>query len=97
MQDNIERLSLSVQPRFNRFYFCFDGYKQAFLSSCRSFIGVDGCHLKTQYGGILLVAVGRDANDQYFPLAFGAVETETTDPWRWFLTLLLEDIGTNRR
>jgi dimeric dUTPase (all-alpha-NTP-PPase superfamily) len=94
---NVERLSLNVQPRFSRFYFCFDGCKQGFLSSCRPFIGVDGCHLKTQYGGILLVAVGRDANDQYFPLAFGVVENETTDSWRWFLTLLLEDIGTNRR
>jgi len=94
---NVERLSLSVQPRFNRFYFCFDGCKKAFLSSCRPFIGVDGCHLKTQYGGILLVAVGRDANDQYFPLTFEVVETETTDSWRWFLTLMLEDIGTNRR
>ena len=94
---NVERMSLSVQPRFSRFYFCFDGCKQAFLSSCRPFIGIDGCHLKTNYGGILLVAVGRDANDQYFPLAFGVVETETTDTWRWFLTLLLEDIGTNKR
>jgi len=44
-----------------------------------------------------LVAVGRDANDQYFPLTFEVVETETTDSWRWFLTLMLEDIGTNRR
>jgi len=43
---NVERSSLSVQPRFSRFYFCFDGCKQAFLSSCRPFIGVDGCHLK---------------------------------------------------
>ena len=94
---NVERLSLSVQPRFSRFYFCFDGCKKAFLSSCRPFIGVDECHLKTQYGDILLVAVDRDANDQYFPLTFEVVETETTDSWRWFLTLMLEDIGTNRR
>jgi hypothetical protein len=49
------------------------------------------------YGGILLVAVGRDANDQYYPLAFGVVENETNDAWRWFLTLLLDDIGTDRR
>jgi len=33
-----------------------------------SFMGVDGCHLKAKYGGILLTTVGRDANDQYFPL-----------------------------
>jgi len=58
---------------------------------------VDGCHLKTQYGGILLVVVGRDANDQYYPLAFGVVENETNDAWRWFLSLLLDYIGTDRR
>ncbi|PNX74010.1 pentatricopeptide repeat-containing protein at1g77405-like protein [Trifolium pratense] len=42
----------------------------------RPFIGVDGCFLKTKYGGQLLIAVGRDANDEYFPLAFGLVETK---------------------
>jgi hypothetical protein len=46
---------------------------------------------ETQYGGILLIVVGRDVNDQYFPMVFGVVETETTNSWRWFLTLLLED------
>ncbi|XP_039683818.1 uncharacterized protein [Medicago truncatula] len=94
---NVERTLLTNQPRFNKFYFCFEGCKKGFLSGCRPFIGVDGCHLKTMYGGILLVTVGRDANDQYYPLAFGVVENETNDAWRWFLTLLLNDIGTDRR
>jgi hypothetical protein len=67
------------------------------VQGCRPFIGVDGCHLKTKYGGILLIAVGRDPNDQYFPLAFGVCETETKESWRWFLTLLLEDIGQEKR
>jgi hypothetical protein len=94
---NVERTLLCPQPRFSSFYFCFEGCKKGFLSSCRPFIGVDGCHLKTKYGGILLIAVGRDANDQYFPLGFGVVENETKDSWRWFLTLLLEDIGSEKR
>lgn len=53
----------------------------------------------TKYGGQLLVAVARDANDQYFPLAFAVVEIETKESWKWFLTLLFGDIGdleTNR-
>lgn len=58
-----------------------------------SFMGVDGCHLKAKYGGILLTTVGRDANDQYFPLPQAIVESETKKTWRWFLKLLLEDIG----
>ncbi|XP_017420328.2 uncharacterized protein LOC108330352 [Vigna angularis] len=72
---------------------CLEGCKQGFLGSCRPLIGVDGCHLKTTYGGQLLVAVGRDPNDQYFPLAFAVVENECKESWSWFLTLLLDDIG----
>ncbi|XP_058783754.1 uncharacterized protein LOC131658483 [Vicia villosa] len=70
---NVERPSPTLQPRFGKFYFCFDGCKKGFSMACRPFIGVDGCHLKTKYGGQLLVAVGRDPNDQYFPLAFGGL------------------------
>ncbi|WVY90142.1 hypothetical protein V8G54_035656 [Vigna mungo] len=83
----------SFPPRFGSFYMCLDGCKQGFLGSCRPFIGVDGCHLKTTYGGQLLVAVGRDPNDQYFPLAFAVVENECKETWRWFLSQLLDDIG----
>ena len=89
----------NFQPRFEIFYMCLDGCKKGFLGGCRPFIVVDGCHLKTKYGGQLLVAVGRDPNDQYFPLAFAVVENECKETWRWFLTLLLDDIGdmqTNR-
>ncbi|XP_058766709.1 uncharacterized protein LOC131640313 [Vicia villosa] len=52
---------------------------EGFINGCRPFVGVDGCHLKIKYGGQLLIAVGRDPNDQYFPLAFGVVVTETRD------------------
>ena len=64
--------------------------------ACRPFIGVDGCHLKNKYGGQLLIAVGRDPNDQYLPIAFAMVETESKETWRWFLTNLLDDIGDSR-
>lgn len=94
---NMVRSSPESVPRFQSFYFCFDGCKKGFLKGCRPFICVDGCHLKTKYGGQLLVAVGRDPNDEYFPFAFAVVETECKESWRLFLTLLLEDIGEDRR
>ncbi|XP_058765869.1 uncharacterized protein LOC131639388 [Vicia villosa] len=94
---NVERPIPSIQPRFGAFYFCLDGCKRGFIQGCRPFIGVDGCHLKTDFGGQLLIAVGRDPNDQYFPLAFGVVETETKESWRWFLQMLMEDIGQDRK
>ncbi|XP_058741866.1 uncharacterized protein LOC131614273 [Vicia villosa] len=76
---NVERPNPSIQPRFGSFYLSFDGCKQGFIKGCRPFVGVDGCHLKTKYGGQLLITVERNPNDQYFPLAFGVVETETKD------------------
>jgi len=66
----------TLPPRFGYFYMCLECCKERFLGGCRPFIGVYGFHLKTTYGGKLLVAVGRDSNDQYFPLAFAIVENE---------------------
>ena len=71
----------------------FYGCKKGFTKASRPFIGVYGCHLKKKYGGQLLVVVARDPNDQYYPLDFGVVETKTKIRWKWFLKLLMEDIG----
>lgn len=40
----------------------------------------------------MLVAMARDANDQYYPLAFAVVETVNKDSWNRFLNELLVDI-----
>jgi hypothetical protein len=74
---HIERPAPTLEPRFGRYYLCFDGAKRALKIACRPFIGVDGCHLKSKYGGQLLIVVGRDSNDQYLSVAFAVVETET--------------------
>ena len=89
----IQRPAPALLPQFGSFYKCLDGPKQAFKSACRPLIGMDGCHLKTKYGGQLLIAVGRDPNDQYMPIAFAVVEMETKETWKWFTNLLLEDLG----
>ncbi|TXG60499.1 hypothetical protein EZV62_015072 [Acer yangbiense] len=39
--------------------------KLGFLEGCKPFIGVDGCHLKGPYRGVLLLAVALDANSRY--------------------------------
>ncbi|KAI5402328.1 hypothetical protein KIW84_050078 [Lathyrus oleraceus] len=94
---NLTRVRPTIQPRFGNFYFCLDGLKKGFTTSCRPFIGVDECHLNTKFGGTLLILVGRDPNDQYYSIAFSVCENETKESWRWFLTLLLEDIGKKKR
>ncbi|KAH1202488.1 hypothetical protein GmHk_17G048943 [Glycine max] len=78
---------------FMRFYMCLNDVKQGFLQACRPIIGLDSCFLKTPFGGILLVAMGQDPNDQYYPLTVAIVESENKDSWKWFLQKLLSDIG----
>ncbi|XP_017613447.1 uncharacterized protein LOC108458534 [Gossypium arboreum] len=46
-----------------------DGYK----AGCRRIVGLDGCFLKGYYGGYLLAAVGIDANNDIYPLAYAAI------------------------
>ncbi|KAL2943357.1 Protein FAR-RED IMPAIRED RESPONSE 1 [Bienertia sinuspersici] len=79
---------------FQRVYFCFEALRKGFMAGCRLFISLDGCFLKGPFGGQLLVEVGRDGNNQMFPIAWAIVEVECTDSWRWFLSLLASDLGS---
>ncbi|XP_016755152.1 uncharacterized protein [Gossypium hirsutum] len=67
---------------------CKDGYR----AGCRRIVGLDGCFLKGYYGGYLLVAVGIDANNGIYPLAYATVESENQASWLWFLELLAMDL-----
>jgi len=78
---------------FKSLYVSLGACKRGFLGGCKPLICLDGCHLKTKYGGIMLTAVGIDPNDCIFPIAFGVVEVECLDSWRWFLTTLKQDLG----
>ncbi|XP_060962048.1 uncharacterized protein LOC133032194 [Cannabis sativa] len=55
--------------------------------------GLDGCFLKGYCKGMLLAAIGIDANNSMFPLAYAIVEKENTDSWTWFVGLVKEDIN----
>ncbi|XP_048319534.2 uncharacterized protein LOC125418882 [Ziziphus jujuba] len=87
------RPAIIDNPQFQRFFLSFLAQKQGFLTGCRSFIGLDGCHLKGPFGGILLSAVALDANSGIFPIAICVCEGESTGTWGWFLNLLNEYIG----
>lgn len=77
---------------FKRFYVCYYALKSGWKAGCRPFIGLDGCFLKTVTGGQLLSAVGRDGNNQMYPICYAIVESESTDSMTWFLTLLIDDL-----
>ncbi|GJY32693.1 hypothetical protein Tco_0417162 [Tanacetum coccineum] len=59
---------------FRRFYVCFKGVKDGLLAGCRKVIGLDGCFLKHTCRGELLVAMGKDANNQMYPIAWAVVK-----------------------
>ncbi|KAL4554246.1 hypothetical protein LXL04_039646 [Taraxacum kok-saghyz] len=77
---------------FSRMYVCFKGVKDGWIEGCRRVIGIDGCFLKGICRGELLSAIGRDANNQMYPLAWAVVSVENKDTWKWFIDLLLNDI-----
>lgn len=63
----------------------------------------DGAHMKTEFGGVLLLAVTQDANAEIVILAHALVSSETADNAAWFyglvrktfprMTVLLQDEG----
>ncbi|XP_021715950.1 uncharacterized protein LOC110683849 [Chenopodium quinoa] len=60
---------------------CLDGLK----NGIRGFFGVDGTHLKGNYGGVLLSTVALDGNNELFPFAWGIVSNEDSDTWCFFV------------
>ncbi|GJR62900.1 calcium/proton exchanger [Tanacetum coccineum] len=78
---------------FKRFYVCFFGLKASWLEGCRKVIGLDGCFLTHTCKGQLLTAMGRDANNQMFPIAWAVVGVENKNNWTWFLSLLSDDLN----
>ncbi|KAK8554422.1 hypothetical protein V6N13_093417 [Hibiscus sabdariffa] len=77
---------------FQRVYACLDACKKGYTAGCRPILSLDGCFLKGHYTGYILTAVGIDANDGIYPIAYAAVEGENFSSWSWFLLLLQTDL-----
>ncbi|XP_078436600.1 uncharacterized protein LOC144707369 [Wolffia australiana] len=89
----LDRATLDSLVRFKRLYICFDSIARGFREGCRRVIGLDGCFLKTELKGQLLSVVGKDGNNQMFPIAWAVVEGENLASWTWFIQLLMNDLG----
>ena len=63
---------------FERVYICLKACKEGFNKGCRPLLGFDGCFLKGYCKGMLLAAIGIDANNSEFPVAWAVVEKENT-------------------
>ncbi len=78
--------------QFKRMYICYDAVKKGFIAGCRHTLGVDGCFLKGPFKQQLLSAVGRDGNDQMYPVAWAVVDVENHSNWLWFMDLVKKDL-----
>ena len=87
-----ERDNLDSSLRFKRLYVCFKPVVEGFKAGCRRVIGLDGCFLKTITKGLLLSAVGKDGNDQMYPIAWAVVEGENENSWKWFIELFMDSL-----
>ena len=87
-----ERDNPDSSLRFKRLYVCFKPVVEGFKAGCRSVIGLDGCFLKTITKGIMLSAIGKDGNDQMYPIAWAVVEGENENSWKWFIELLMDSL-----
>ena len=91
-------VSMDVNPMpdgtnyFSKFYVCFEGVKKGWKEGCRRVICIDGCFLKGIVTGELLCAVGKDANNQIYPIAWVVVCVENKENWSWFSDLLIDDL-----
>ena len=72
-------------------YVCLEACKSAFATTCRPVIRLDGCFLE-EYGGQLLSGVGKDGNNQMFPIAYAVVEFKNYSSWKWFVDILIADL-----
>ena len=81
------------QDVFDRFYVCLDVLRRTWKSTCRPILGVDGCFLRGKTKGQLLVALGRDADNAIYPIAWGVVQVENTDNWLWFVKNIKADLA----
>ena len=55
---------------FQKLHVCFEGLKHGWLEGCRKVICIYACFLKTFLGGQLLSAIGRDHNDEMYPISW---------------------------
>ena len=76
--------------QFKNVFISLKPMKEGFIYGCRGLIGVDGCHLKGKYGGVVLSAIALDGDNEFFPIAYGAYENECKATWSSFFYQLRE-------
>ncbi|GJX06659.1 hypothetical protein Tco_0194591 [Tanacetum coccineum] len=67
----------SITRAFRRVYVCLGALKQGFKAYGKEILGLDGCFMSGPWPGQILTAIGVDANNGIYPVAYVIVEAET--------------------
>ncbi|KAM3325402.1 hypothetical protein P3S67_000527 [Capsicum chacoense] len=83
----------------NRFQYAFFAYGASIIgwTDCRPVIIEDVTFLKSKSCGVLMIAVSKNGNNNIFPLAFGIVDSENNESYKWFFNQLRNAIGCQHR
>ncbi|GJU25401.1 phospholipase-like protein [Tanacetum coccineum] len=94
-EGTVTRIKTDEKGVFEMLFIALGASIRTFVNYLRPLLIIDAAHLKGQYKGTNLIAVGMDGNNQIVPIAFGICKGETGPCWSWWMAVLKECIGDN--
>ncbi|GJT46049.1 transposase, MuDR, MULE transposase domain protein [Tanacetum coccineum] len=92
-QGTVTRIKTDEKGVFEMLFIAIGASIRTFVNYLRPLLIIDATHLKGQYKGRNLLAVGMDGNNQIMPIGFGICKGETGPCWSWWMSVLKECIG----
>jgi zinc finger SWIM domain-containing protein 3 len=80
----LKTITSDIGNNFRRLFIAYKAAIDGFVH-CRVLLGLDGTHLTSKYGGILLTATATDARGQLFSLIFAVVSARNDSNCEWFI------------
>ena len=85
--DSTSQMETSSEGIFEWAFLCLGAAKNAF-AFCRPMIIADACHIKNNFGGVIMAASAHDGDDHIVPLAIGLFSIENDPPIIYCIPLI---------